>query len=202
MLKNRFQVSRVRGLTALATLAVAVACGSTKTNFSETSTGGSAGESGWTFLPPGSGGSGPSAGSASGGMLGHAGVAGSVGTGGNVALPPVTFKCAGKQPNQPAITSFDGFMADRWTSPKPGNLDGGVYVYPDALKPAMGEFLRFTGIVKDYTGMGVWFNGCIDGSNFRGVRFTIAGDVGTTGNVQFYVINSRNKEVDEPNLVG
>lgn len=205
MLKNRFQVSRVRGWMMLGALGIAGACGNTKTNFSETNMGGSSGESGWTFLPPGTGtgGSGPSAGGATGGTLGRAGSASAgVGTGGNVTLPPVTFACAGKKPNQAAITSFDGFMADRWMSPSPGNVDGGVYVYPDALKPAAGEFLRFADIVKDYTGMGVWFNGCIDGSKFRGVRFTISGDAGASGNVQFYVINNRNKEVDEPNLVG
>lgn len=206
MSKNGFQVSRGRWLVAFGALGVAVACGNTKTSFSDTP-GGSAGngaESGWTYLPPGSGGSGPSpgAGTSSGGVVGHAGVSGSVGTGGNVALPPVTFKCNAKQPNQAPITSFDGFTADRWMSPSPGNLDGGVYVYPEPLKPSAGEFLRFADTVKDYTGMGVWFSGCIDGSKFRGVRFSIAGQVGTSGNVQFYLITNRTKEVDEANGVG
>lgn len=204
MLKNRLQVSRGRWLVTLGALGVAVACGNTKTNFSETDLGGSAGngaESGWTFLPPGSGGSGPSsgAGNSSGGVVSHAGT---VGMGGNVTLPPVTFKCSGKKPNQAPITSFNGFMADHWTSPSPGNLDGGVYVYPEPLKPAAGEFLRFNDAVKDYTGIGVWFSGCIDASKFRGVRFSVVGDAGVSGNVQFYVISNRTKEVDETNSVG
>lgn len=201
MLKNRLQVSRDRWWVTLGALGVAAACGNTETNFSETKPDGSAGQSGWTFLPPTGTGGGPSgkAGSSTGGAVGHAGT---VSMGGNVTLPPVTFKCAGKQPNQAPITNFNGFMADRWTSPSPGNLDGGVYVYPDSLKPAPGDFLRFNGPIKDYTGVGVWFSGCIDASKFRGVRFSIAGDAGSSGNVQFYVISNRTKEVDETNSVG
>jgi hypothetical protein len=202
MLKNRFQVSRARRLWALGALAVVAACGSTKTDSSAIGTGGVGAESGWTFLPPGSnsGGSAPSAGSASGGTPGHAGSAGTAGSGGAVTMPPVTFKCGGKQPNQPLITSFDGFKQDRWLSP--GNLDGGVYVYPSTLKPAAGDFLRFQDQVATYTGIGVWFSGCIDASKFSGVRFTISGDAGMSGKVNFYLITNRDKYVDEPNGVG
>jgi len=197
MLKNRFQVSR--GRWALGALGVVVACGSTKTNSSEIGADGTGAESGWTFLPPGanSGGNGSSAGNASGGTPGHAGTAG---TGGAVTMPPVTFKCGGKQPNQPLITSFDGFKQDRWMSP--GNLDGGVYVYPSTLKPAAGDFLRFQDQVATYTGIGVWFSGCIDSSKFTGVRFTISGDPGMSGKVKFYLITNRDKYVDEPNGIG
>jgi hypothetical protein len=77
-----------------------------------------------------------------------------------------------------------------------------VYVYPDTLQPAAGDFLRFAGQVEDYTGVGLWFSGCIDGSKFSGVRFSIAGDVGASGTVQFYVITNRDKEVDETNSIG
>jgi hypothetical protein len=114
--------------------------------------------------------------------------------------PPVAFKCGGTQPNQPVITHFDGFTADRWMSP--GNLDGGVYVYPAPLQPTAGEFLRFADQVNDYTGIGVWFSGCIDASKFRGVRFTIAGNVGPTGTVQFYVGSNRDMVVNETTGVG
>ncbi len=202
-MKNRFHIPRSFWLPALGAALSTGACGETKTSFADR--GGSGGASGWTYVPPGTnpsgtGGTLANAGSSSGGSLGHAGSAGSAGSGGGVALPPVTFKCGGKQPNQPLITNFDAFMADRWTSP--GNLDGGVYVYPDTLKPTAGEFLRFADSVKDFTGMGVWFSGCIDGSKFKGVRFTIAGNAGATGNVQFYVISNRDKEVDETNNIG
>lgn len=200
MLKKRFQVSRPRGFSALGALAVVVACGSTKTNVSDSGAGGTGAESGWTYLPPGSttGGSGPSAGSSSGGTLGHAGTS-AAGSGGTVTTP-ITFQCGGKRPDQPLITSFDDFKQDRWQSP--GNLDGGVYVYPGTLKLAAGDFLRFADQVATYTGIGVWFNGCIDASKFTGVRFTISGDVGASGNVKFYAISNRDKYVDEPNGIG
>ncbi len=206
-MKNRFHSPRSFWLAALAAGVASGACGETETSFTDVgaSGGGNGGASGWTYVPPGtnpsgSGGTLANAGSSNGGSLGHAGSPGAAGLGGTVALPPVTFKCGGKQPNQPLITKFDAFMADRWTSP--GNLDGGVYVYPDALKPTAGEFLRFADQVRDYTGMGVWFSGCIDGSKFRGVRFTIAGNAGASGAVQFYVIANRDKEVDAPNSAG
>ena len=168
--------------------------------------------SGWTFVPIGSDptpsggyvGTGPSSGGAGGGSsvggAGHAGTSASSGAGGMAALPPLTFKCTAKVPNQPIITSFDGFMGDHWQSP--GNLDGGVYVYPSSLTPAAGEFLRFDGQVKDYTGIGVWLSGCIDASKFRGLRFTISGAVGASGNVQFFLITNRDKDVDVDNSIG
>jgi hypothetical protein len=167
--------------------------------------------SGWTFVPIGADpapsggyvGTGPSSGGMGGGGVsgaGHAGTSASFGAGGMPALPPLTFKCTAKVPNQPIITSFDGFMADHWQSP--GNLDGGVYVYPSSLSPAAGDFLRFDGQVKDYTGMGVWLSGCIDASKFRGLRFTISGAVGASGNVQFFLITNRDKDVNVDDSVG
>jgi hypothetical protein len=206
-MKNRFHTPRSFWLVALLAAVASGACGETKTSFSDVSASGGAngGASGWTYVPPGtnptgSGGTLGNAGSSSGGSPGHAGSAGSAGAGGSAVFPPVTFKCGGKQPNQPLITKFDAFMADRWMSP--GNLDGGVYVYPDPLKPTAGDFLRFADQVDDYTGMGVWFSGCIDGSKFRGVRFTIAGNAGASGTVQFYVISNRDKDVNETDSVG
>jgi hypothetical protein len=224
-MKNLFQHSRIWDLAALATIASMTGCGDDKVSF--TDLGVSGGASGWTFVPPGSdesgsGGTANPGGSSSGGALGHAGpvgpggavggagsaavqVAGSAsvgvaGSGGSAMVAPVTFKCEGKLPNQPVITHFDGFMGDRWTSP--GNLDGGVYVYPDPLQPAAGEFLRFANRVEDYAGIGVWFSGCIDGSKFRGLRFTIAGNVGPGGTVQFYIVSNRNKVVNEADSAG
>ena len=212
MLKNRFHTTRDWGGAALGVVALLGACSDDKAGFKDpprAGSGGNGGSAGWTTVavgtdPTPTGGSYGSAGTPSaGGTLGHAGVSGNGGAnggGGGNMLPPVTFKCGGKQPNQPLITSFDGFKADRWTSPT--NLDGGVYVYPEPLKPTAGDFFGFDGVVKDYTGMGVWFSGCIDSSKFRGVRFTISGDVGATGNVQFYFISNRDKEVVEADSVG
>ena len=214
MRRNRFLNQRRFFLTLLgaAALASGFACGGDKSG----SLGAGAAAnlpsygatSGWTFVPIGSDprpaggyvGTGPSGGSGGAGSAGHAGTSASSGAGGSMMLPPITFKCAAKVPNQPIITSFDGFMADRWQSP--GNLDGGVYVYPASLALAAGDFLRFDDQVKDYTGIGVWLSGCIDGSKFRGLRFTISGAVGASGSVQFFLITNRDKYVDVDNSIG
>ena len=212
-MQNRFHRARALGGVALAVSAILSACGDDKAGFSDgaagkSSSAGNGGSAGWTTVPIGTdptpnGGSYGTAGvSSTGGTLNHAGSSGSAGNGGSGGnmLPPITFKCGGQQPNQPIITSFDGFTADRWMSP--GNVDGGVYVYPEPLMPTAGDYFGFDDNVKDYTGMGVWFSGCIDSSKFRGVRLTISGDVGMTGKVQFYFISNRDKEVVEENSVG
>jgi hypothetical protein len=203
MRKNRFQVRRELALVAAAVAVVAVGCGDTKTNGSS-NVGGSAGTAGWTYLPPGSdagtsstpGTGGTSAGS--GGNAGNAGSAGNAGTGG--VLPPTPFECGHLKPNQPLLTSFDGFMQDRWTSP--GNVNGGVYIYPEPLMVQDGDFLRYQDPVATYSGIGVWFAGCIDASKLKGVRFKMSGDAGKTKSLQFYLVVNRNRDVDEVNLVG
>ena len=201
MLKNRFQVSRGRGLVALGAVALAGACGSTKTSFSDnpSGSGGSGGESGWTFLPPtsSSGGKTVTGGSGTGGSTAQAGTPGTAGMGG---ATPVTFKCGGEKPNQPIITSFNGFTGDQWASP--GNIAGGVYVYPELLTASAGEFFGLSGAVKTYTGMGVYFNGCIDASKYKGVRFTISGDPGASGTVRFFPVVNRNRDVSTELSVG
>lgn len=165
--------------------------------------------SGWTFvplgMPPAEGGAagGTSGGASSGSGGAQAGASAVMaGSGGDVALPPITFGCSHKVPAAPLITSFDGFMADHWHSPSPGNLDGGVYAYPDALAPAVGEFLHVDGTITTYAGMGVWFSGCIDASKFSGVRFTLSGNAGATGAVQFYLVTNGTKDVDVDDSVG
>ena len=200
MLKNRFQDFRGRSFAVVGALVLAGACGNTKTTFTDANIGGNGGESGWTYLPPGSGtagSTGMNGGTSSGGAAIHAGMAG---VGGMVVLPPVTFKCGGTKPNQPTITSFDGFMAGAWTSP--GNLAGGIYVYPDTLKATAGEFFGFDDEVSNYTGMGVFFNGCINAASYSGVRFTISGDVGSSGTVRFFPVVNRNRDVSTEFSVG
>lgn len=201
MRKNRFQVRRELALLAasLGAVAVAVGCGDTKT--AGVGTGGSAGTAGWTYLPPGSDAGTTSTGGTAGGTGGSAGSAGTAGSGGTggVALP-TPYECSELKPNQPLITTFDGFMKDRWTSP--GNLNGGVYIYPEPLMVKDGDFLRYDDPVATYSGIGVWFAGCIDASKLKGVRFKMSGDVGQTKSLQFYLIVNRNRDVDQVNRVG
>lgn len=198
MHKNRFQVPSV--VFALAAVVTAAACGDTKSdgkgapNGAGTANGGA---SGWTYLPPGSdvagtpSKSGNGAGGSSGGTAGGAGQT-QAGTGGT-EQQPVPFDCDGQQPSQPIITSFDAFTQDRWVSP--GNLNGGVYIYPDTLLPKAGDFLRFSDPVATYTGAGVWFAGCINASKYKGVRFTLSGDAGISKSVMFYAITQSNRDI-------
>jgi hypothetical protein len=194
MSKNRFQSSRGRRFYVWGALVLAGACGNTKPASKDGN--GAGGESGWTYLPPGSGTAGSGTGGASNGGSAQAGTAGV----GGAVLPTVTFTCDGKKPDQPLITSFNAFMADAWRSP--GNLDGGVYVYPETLTPSAGDFLRLEADVTTYTGVGVWFSGCIDASRYSGVRFTISGDAGPSGSVRFFPVINRNRDVAEEFSVG
>jgi hypothetical protein len=206
MLKNRFRNLQGRRFAVLGALVLAGACGNTKTTFTDTNMGGgggNGGQSGWTYLPPGNGTAGSNStngGVASGGSPAHAGMAGTAGVGGAVVLPPVTYKCGGQKPSQAVITSFDGFMADAWTSP--GNVAGGIYVYPDTFQATAGDFLGFEDEVSNYTGIGLFFNGCLDASKYTGVRFTISGDAGSSGTVRFFPVVNRNRDVSDEFSVG
>jgi len=110
------------------------------------------------------------------------------------------YGCSGKVPNQSLITHFDGFMKDRWVSP--GNLDGGIYIYPEPLMVKDGDFLRFDDQVATWTGIGVWFAGCINASKFAGVRFTIYGSLPPGQQLWMYAISNRNRDIDDDNSVG
>lgn len=180
------------------------ACSDSKTPSSSSPGGGTGATSGWTFVPPGSdvvststsGGAGGGA-AGSGAAAGTGGGANTAGSGGSsVVLTP--YACSGKVPSQAVITHFDGFMKDRWKSP--GNLDGGIYIYPDPLMVKDGDFLRFDDSVATWTGIGVWFSGCINASKYAGVKFTIYG--ATPQAVWMYAISNRNRDIDDDNAVG
>jgi hypothetical protein len=203
MLTNRLRTPTCLALASLAATTWLSACGDSTTGFDDTPTG-NGGASGWTFVPPGAGtqatGGVPAGGASNkGGSTGKAG-SNSAGSGGTATKPPVTFKCGGKVPNQPIITSFEGYMGNLWQSP--GNLDGGGYSYPDSLELAPGDFLGTSGTIDDYSGIGAWFSGCINGSKFDGVRLTASGSVGTGMQVQFFLITNRTKDVNEADGVG
>lgn len=197
------------GVGAFASVAVlgvmaGSACGGAKV--SSSANGGSGSVSGWTFVPigsdaggkPSSAGAGgvTSGGTAAGGSAGRSNVAGT----GGAAIVPHPYACNGQVPSQPLITRFDDFMKDRWASP--GNLEGGIYIYPEPLAVKDGDFLRFDDQVATWTGIGVWFSGCINASKFRGVRFTIYGSVPAGQKLWMYAIANRNRDIDDDNSVG
>lgn len=208
MSTNRL-VERSRALVlAVAALLAPIACGDGEAEFEDlpssgsagvavTSNGGSNGGSGGKAT--GSAGKGTTqAGASAGG--GKGGQGGTAGAGGTMVSTPGGFACQGMVPNQAVITKFDGFMGDGWTSPS--NLEGGAYAYPDPHKPAGGDYLRFDGEVKDYTGIGAWFSTCVDASKFEGVRFTLHGNVGSSGSVAFSLITNRTRAPDAEAEVG
>jgi hypothetical protein len=208
MSTNRM-VERSRGpLLAVAALLAPIACGDGEIEFARPLNGGSAGAAaaphGGSVSGQGSAGKSQQVGAvagAGGATTGGKGGQGSLaGAGGTTVSPPGGFECEGTVPNQSIITKFDGFMGDDWTGP--GNLEGGAYVYPDSLKPAEGEHLRFEGEVKDHTGIGAWLNACVDASKFDGVRFTLYGDAGSSGSVAFSLITNRTRTRDEQAEVG
>jgi hypothetical protein len=197
----------LRAFASVAALGVVAASACSGSKISSSANGGSGGVSGWTFVPigsdaggkPGSAGTGgaTSGGSTAGGSAGTANVAGS---GGVAAVMPHPYACNGTVPNQPLITRFDDFMKDRWVSP--GNLEGGIYIYPEPLVVKDGDFLRFDDQVSTWSGIGVWFAGCINASKFRGVRFTIYGSMPSGRKLWMYAISNRNRDIDDENSVG
>lgn len=195
---------RALGSFAALSAVIAAACSGSQAPSGNEGTGGL---SGWTFLPPASDAAGTpvtSGGAAgaggAGGRGGTAGTASSAGAGGGAAPAPKPFACGGLVPNQPLITRFDGFMKDRWVSP--GNLNGGVYIYPEPLSVKDGEFLRFSDQVTTYAGIGVWFSGCINASQFEGVKFTLSGTLPPGRALRMYAISNRNRDIDEDDGVG
>ena len=198
--------------TAALGIVAASACGGDGSSASPAAGGqGDGAVSGWTFVPPGSdaGGSlatgGATGGGGTAGKTGAAGAGGkpaggSASSGGSSAITSRPYACGGQVPNQPVITHFDAFTKGSWASP--GNLEGGIYIYPDPLMVKDGEFLRFKDQVATWTGIGVWFSGCINASKFAGVKFTIYGSVPAERQVWMYAISNRNRDIDDDNSVG
>ncbi|RYZ05842.1 MAG: hypothetical protein EOO73_18190 [Myxococcales bacterium] len=205
MSKNWFQVRREVAFLVVVAAGVGAACGGSKSSGQLPGAAGSAGTSGWTYLPPGND-AGTTAASGSGGASGVAGSSGapgssgSSGSGGSSVVTPTPFACNHIQPTAPGITSFDAFTQSSWTGPS--NIQGGVYIYPDPFLLKPGEFLRYADPVATYSGLGVWFAGCVDASKMKGVRFSLAGNAGSTKSLQFYLVVNRNRDIDEKNLVG
>jgi hypothetical protein len=196
------------GLAVLTVGAIA-ACGSD----SPSNPGGSAGSTPTAGAPSGGGataGAGaPSLGGgtsqAGAGTAGGTSTAGAAGTGTGGA--GAGFACAGTKPASPKITSFDDLVANPTNV---GNytfmmgVPGGTFSYqPAALTLAStGMALNAKGNIKNYDGFGIYFTSCTDASAYTGVSFTIKGNVGTTGMMNFRVQTNSNTVVDTKNMKG
>lgn len=133
------------------------------------------------------GGSGGHAGTSGAGTAGTTGSAGTTGTGGTSSAKNCTVVAA---------TAADMTILDFTTPPAAGatpafggymmgiEYGGGTYIYPDAMRAAdlMGISNTFdtmswhiTGLVRDYSGFGLYLTSVSDVSMFGGISFDISG---------------------------
>ena len=122
-------------------------------------------------------------------------------------------ECDALKPLSATILDFESCGDDptqcQFGAYAPGELNGGTFTYPltadpcaeDQTPPAYpipSDFSEgnwhITGTVGTYSGFGLWFGPCplADLSDYAGVSFTVAGDVGPTGTMTFRVSTASN----------
>jgi len=169
----------------------------------------------------GGGGTGPKGGSSSGGSAGTIAAAGNTATGGSNAAGTGTggsatagtgaggspgFACANTMPMCALITDGTNLlphptMAGNFAMS--GAVEGGTYSYaPNALTldSLSKTALNVKGNVKAYDGVGIYFNTCynVKTLNYTGVSFSIKGNAGPTGSVNFRVQTNSNTAYNDP----
>jgi hypothetical protein len=145
-------------------------------------------------------GSGTTAGSGTGG----AGTAGS-GSGGSGGGGAIT--CAGKKPAGNLITEFADLVpnatnAGQYTFTL--GVPGGTFAYQKGVLTVtdMGKALNVKGKINGYDGFGIYTTDCTDASAYTGVSFSIKGNVGTSGTLNFRVQTDADMAVDPVNKKG
>src|SRR6185369_16891088 len=175
-----------------------------------------------TGTNPGGGGSGPKGGSSAGGSAGTVAAAGNVaaggsntagtGTGGSSTAGTGTggasagFACANTMPACALITDGTNLLphpTQAGNFAMSGAVEGGTYSYqPNALTldSLSKTALNVKGNVKNYDGVGIYFNTCYDVKtlNDTGVSFSIKGNAGPTGMVNFRVQTNANTAYNDP----
>ncbi|RYZ07129.1 MAG: hypothetical protein EOO73_13815 [Myxococcales bacterium] len=138
------------------------------------------------------------------GKGGESGSGGSGGSGGSPAGYPCTESIA------PALlTRFTSLEPDPKNPgqflvdlPAPG---GATFAYPaGAGAPTIGPAGSFhvSGTVSTYSGFGVYLNECLDASAFSAISFSMRGNAGPSGKIQFRMVPNQNRPVDHANQVG
>lgn len=61
---------------------------------------------------------------------------------------------------------------------------------------------HITGTVQGYAGWGLWFGVCTNASRWSGIRFTMGGDLGVSGELAFQVQTNNNYPIDISNSKG
>lgn len=205
---SRFHVI---GLAALTTFAFA-ACSSddsgTPTNAAGTSPGGSTGTAGTTTGgTTGVSGSTSTAGTTTaGGSSGTAG-SGTAGSGTAGAGGGAGFACAGTKPTSALITEFGDLVASATSAGQftyTLGVPGGTFAYQvgDLTVTDASMALNVKGTVKNYDGFGLYTNTCTDASAYTGVSFSIKGNAGTGGKLNFRVQTNSNTAIDATNKKG
>ena len=170
----------------------------------------------------GGGGSGPTAGSNSGGKPGTGGAGGSTSTGGSNATAgtgtggsstagtsaggTAGFACTNTMPACGLITDGTNLVVNATRAGDftlSGAVEGGTYSYaPNALTldSVSKTALNVKGNVKTYDGVGIYFNTCYNVKTlaYTGVSFSIKGNAGPTGMVNFRVQTNSNTAANDP----
>src|SRR6478752_5358769 len=145
-----------------------------------------------------------------GAPIGTGGKASSGGIGGDAAQGGVDnagggYACEGTKPTSAQVTSFSDLtpaLAGNYTFQ--AGIPGGTYFYTTtAITLAYtGTALNARGTIVDYSGIGLYFNRCMDLSAYRSVSFNFKGNVGPTRKASFRIITNENAVVDDANLKG
>jgi hypothetical protein len=152
---------------------------------------------------------------------------GSASTGGTTSAhtPPPGVTCSGNTaaPGNPELTSFgadltpagDGVYTNtttfKWGDSKK-TLTGGTFFYDNDGDDKVGvltatiaeQKATITGTIpaNEYAGFGFWFGPCTDATNYTGISFTLAGDMGGDTEIQVQVQSSLNYPIDDKNSKG
>ena len=207
MTKRKLRYSGL-GLAAL-TLGAIAACSSTDN----------------TTTPGGTAGSGTAGAHTTAGAGGTAGVAGAstagtgaagTGTAGTGTAGTGTggagsgFACANTAPTAALITDFSNLVANATSAGNytfAGGVLGGTFTYqPNALTlDTLGTTaLNIKGNVKAYDGFGLYFNTCYNAAaaGYTGISFSVKGNAGPKGKLNFRVQSNGNTLIDTPNMKG
>ena len=177
----------------------------------------SSSDSGNPAAVAGSGSGGAHSGGAGGAAAGNPGTAGSGIAGSAAGAGPTAgaggaatgFACTGTLPTAALITDGSNLVLDPTSTTGDysfmGGVQGGTYTYQmGALKlDTVGTtVLNVKGNVKAYDGFGLYFATCTDASAYTGVSFSVKGNVGPKGTLNFRVQTNTNTAINMQYMKG
>jgi hypothetical protein len=127
-------------------------------------------------------------------------------------LPDGAFACQYSRVPNEKITDFSIWNAGAstvWGDDM--SLTGGEFAYQNDAEggapltvevDAAAGTAHITGTVTGYAGWGLWFGECTNASRWTGIRFTMGGDLGVSGQLAFQVQTNNNYPIDSANSKG